>query len=183
MTGNREGVPLEIERKFLIRMPDEETLRHESVKRIEISQLYLKLTSEAGSRRLRRSRWDGGQALYLTEKIHLTDRTRIEREREITPQEWDALLPEADETRRLIEKTRWCVPSGAHTVEIDVFPFWNDRAFCEVELSTEDEPFTLPGWIDVIREVTEDSRYTNSALALEIPDEAIDGNVRASARR
>ena len=109
----------------------------------------------------------------LTEKTHLTDRTRIEREREITPEEWDALLPQIDRTRRVIEKTRWCVPSGDHTLEIDVFPFWSDRAFCEVELSAEDERFTLPDWLEVVREVTDDKRYTNSALALSIPDEPL----------
>ena len=65
------------------------------------------------------------------------------------------------------------MPSGGHTLEIDVFPFWADRAFCEVELSAEDERFTLPGWIEVVREVTDDPRYTNSALALSIPDEPL----------
>ena len=68
---------------------------------------------------------------------------------------------------------RWCVPSGSHALEIDVFPFWTDRAFCEVELRSEDERFVLPDWIETVREVTDDRRYTNSALALSIPREEI----------
>ena len=168
-----ENEPLEIERKFLIRMPDPERLSRESVRRIAITQIYLKNTENVHSRRLRLSRWDGGEARYYNEKVRLTDRTRIEREREIGPEEWDALLAEADPDRRVIEKTRWCVPSGSHTLEIDVFPFWTDRAYCEVELSSEDEPIELPGWIEPVREVTGDARYTNYALALSVPEEDI----------
>ena len=168
-----ENEPLEIERKFLIRMPDPERLEQESVRRISITQVYLKNTENVHSRRVRLSRWDGGEARYYNEKVRLTDRTRIEREREIGPEEWDALLAEADPDRRAIEKTRWCVPSGGHTLEIDVFPFWTDRAYCEVELSSEDEPFEVPGWIEILREVTDDARYTTYALALSIPEEEI----------
>ena len=169
-----ETEPLEIERKFLIRMPDPGRLARESERRISITQIYLNNTENVHSRRVRLSRWEGGEARYYNEKVRLTDRTRIEREREIGPEEWDALLAEADPDRRVIEKTRWCVPCGGHTVEVDVFPFWDDRAFCEVELASEDEAFELPDWIAVVREVTADPRYTNYALALSIPEESID---------
>ena len=175
MTPANEDRPLEIERKFLIRMPDPQRLAAESTRKIRIRQIYLKLSGDAQSRRLRLSRPEGGEEKrYYTEKIRLTDRTRIEREREIGPEEWDALMAEADPERRVIEKTRWCVPSGPHTLEIDIFPFWTDRAFCEVELSAEEERFELPGWLRVIREVTDDRRYTNYALALSIPEESPD---------
>ena len=35
----------------------------------------------------------------------------------------------------------------------------------EVELSSEEEEFVLPGFINVISDVTTDVRYTNAALA------------------
>ena len=53
MTGNDEKTPLEIERKYLIRMPDPERLARESTKRIEITQIYLKTDAFTQSRRLR----------------------------------------------------------------------------------------------------------------------------------
>jgi len=59
------------------------------------------------------------------------------------------------------------------TLEIDVFPFWRDRAFCECELQSEDEPLPLPDWLHVYREVTDDPRYTNRALARSVPDEIL----------
>ena len=58
---------------------------------------------------------------------------------------------------------------AGHTLEIDVFPFWTDRAFCEAELSSETEVLELPPWVEVIREVTEDARYNNSSLARAVP--------------
>ena len=115
-----EKVPLEIERKFLIRMPDPERLARESARRLEITQIYLTTGPDVSSRRVRLSREGEHETRTLTEKVRLTGRTRIERERAVSPEEWDALLAETDPARRPITKTRWCVPSGAHTLEIEV---------------------------------------------------------------
>ncbi len=164
--------PLEIERKFLIRMPDRAVLERESERFIDMEQIYL-LSEDGSSRRIRRSKCGGEETLSFTEKVFVTHVTRVEREREICPEEWNALLRQADPSRRPIVKRRWCVPYAGHTLEIDVFPFWDDRAFCEAELASETEPLELPGWIRVVREVTEDPRYTNSALARELPAEEL----------
>jgi len=64
-----------------------------------------------------------------------------------------------------IEKTRYAFPYKDHIVEIDVFPFMKSTAFLEVELSGEDEQFELPEFVNVIKDVTHDPRYTNAALA------------------
>ena len=85
----------------------------------------------------------------------------------------DESVAERDEALRTIEKTRYLVPFEGHTLEIDVFPFWRDRAFCECELQSEDEPLPLPDWLHVYREVTDDPRYTNRALARSVPDEIL----------
>lgn len=171
MPLDAQGQPLEIERKFLIRRPEEERLRAESTRRIEITQLYLARGPEGENRRLRRSREDGGERLFYTEKLRLSGQVRIEREREISREEFDTLLSQADPLRRPIEKVRWCVPYAGHTLEIDIFPFWPHQAYCEAEMEREGEAVALPPWMEVIREVTSDERYTNSALAREIPPE------------
>ena len=165
--------PLEIERKYLIRMPPQEILEKESVRKIAIRQVYLLPGAGGENRRIRQSRTGTETVYYYTEKKKLTSVTRIEREREISPEKFRRFLAEADGERRPIEKTRWCVPFEGHLLEIDVFPFWEDRAFCEAELRAETEEIRFPGWLRVIREVTEDPRYTNSALAREIPADPI----------
>lgn len=170
---DEEAEPLEIERKFLIRRPTETELAAHSEKRLQLRQIYLKKDEKGESRRIRESR-DGDKVTYTyTEKERLSDVTRIEREREITAEAFAALEREADPDRRPIEKERCCVSLGERTLEIDIFPFWEKQAFCEVEMESEEEELCLPDWIQVIREVSADRRYTNSALAREIPDEEI----------
>ena len=54
---------------------------------------------------------------------------------------------------------------GGFCYEIDVYPEWTDRAVLEIELEREDQAVVLPDWVSVLREVTEDPRYTNHALS------------------
>ena len=76
--------------------------------------------------------------------------------------------------RNILHKIRYCLPYERQTFEIDVFPFWQDRAFMEIELDDEEQGISFPQEIRVLREVTEDPRYTNSALSLTIPCDEID---------
>ena len=50
-------------------------------------------------------------------------------------------------------------------IEIDVFPFWKDKAYLEIELISEDEKVEIPPFIEIIKEVTQDKRYTNKSIA------------------
>lgn len=160
---------LEIEKKYLIEYPDIEHLKTVS-EYTEIEQIYLKNESGA-SERIRKRGNDGEYLYYHTIKIPVTDMTRIEEEKLISCEEYEELKKRADERFNIIYKTRYCIPYDGHTIEVDVFPFWSKQAFAEVELLSEDEEFSLPEYIRVIRDVTEDKRYTNHALAYEIPQE------------
>ena len=75
----------------------------------------------------------------------------------------------SDPDKKTVYKTRYAFPYGSHTVEIDVYPFWSDRAILEVELSEENEIFKIPDSIRIIKEVSEDSRYKNTNIANCIP--------------
>ena len=163
--------PLEIERKFLIRMPDLQLLREQASRIIDIEQVYLTGGAPGVSMRIRKSVENGRVTYHRNEKQKLTDMVRIEHEEEIDEPHYRILAGFADPELRVIKKTRYCVPMSGLTAEVDIFPFWTDRAFCEVELPAVDAEFTLPRWLEVIREVTEDKRYTNLALAREIPME------------
>ena len=160
---------LEIERKFLIAYPDTALLDSlRDCSKVEIEQTYL-------SDRSRVRKWcENGKTVYIkTVKEKISEITRIETEGEIEKAEYERLLLLRDESRVTIKKTRYRYPYLGKIVEIDLFPFWSDRAFLEVELNSEDEEFSIPPFIEVIREVTEDKRYRNSALAKEIPYDEI----------
>ena len=172
--GPQPEDPLEIERKWLIRMPDLEFVLSQSSRFIYMEQAYLRGCKPGFSMRIRRSEEKGRITLHLNEKRRISDTVRIERESVIDYQHFLVLQGFCDPALRKIDKKRYCVPiEGGLIAEIDVFPFWKDRAFCEVELPTEDTPVILPDWMDVVREVTDDPRYTNLALAREIPMEDI----------
>lgn len=164
-------LPLEIERKFLIEYPDLKELERLSAGDFsDISQTYL--VGEAGTSERVRARTRGCKTVYThNTKIKLSSMKRIELEDEVSEAEYRELLKRADEKCRTIEKVRYCVPYGGFTFEIDVFPFWNDKAFMEVEMPSEDTPVELPDFVKIIREVTDDNRYTNHALAIELPED------------
>lgn len=165
------SAPLEIERKFLVAMPDGELLREKARRVIEIEQVYLTGGAPGVSVRIRKSEEQGTVTYHKNEKQRLTDRVRTEVETVIDQRHYEILRGFADPALRPIRKTRYCVPMGDLTAEIDLFPFWEHQGFCEVELPQPDTPVTLPDWLTVLREVTEDPRYTNLALAREIPQE------------
>ena len=72
---------------------------------------------------------------------------------------------EADTTKRQIRKTRYCLIYENQYFEIDVYPFWQDKAIAEIELSDENAQVVFPEQIRVIKEVTEDEAYKNASLA------------------
>lgn len=49
--------------------------------------------------------------------------------------------------------------------EIDIYPFWNDKAIVEIEIREEDQKIAFPKGLKIIREVTDDEAYKNAALA------------------
>ncbi len=165
MVESVSGEPLEIERKFLIEYPDIAFLENNpSCRRAEITQIYLK--SANGEEKRVRKRCENGEAVYYhTVKKRVTDVKRIEIETVISEKEYLELLTDADSSMRPIVKTRYCLEYGNHLFEIDVYPFWNDKAVAEVELDDENEAVAFPKEIKVIKEVTDDKAYKNSSLA------------------
>ncbi len=91
--------------------------------------------------------------------------TRIEVEEQLSQEEYLALLREADPSKTPIIKTRYCIPYDGHVVEIDIYPFWTDKAIAEIELERENEAYSLPEQIHVIADVSGDERYSNYSLA------------------
>ncbi|MGM9588489.1 MAG: CYTH domain-containing protein [Candidatus Limivicinus sp.] len=161
----------EIERKYLIRYPDMDLLNSRAEK-TEITQTYLK-TRDGRTERVRKRGFDGAYVYTHTQKTRISDVKRIELEREISEEEYTRLLEDADPARSVIHKDRYCLAYREQMFEIDVYPFWNDRAIMEIELDDEGQEIIFPPEIQIIREVTSDKRYTNSSLAKQVPYDSI----------
>ncbi len=160
-----EPEPYEIERKYLIEYPDIKWLEsNPSCQRIEIIQTYL--NSAAGEEvRVRQRGIDGNYIYFQTIKRKVSDVKRVEIERRLSQAEYLKLLMEADTTKRQIRKTRYCLTYENQYFEIDVYPFWSDKAIAEIELSDENAAIVFPKQIKVIKEVTDDDSFKNASLA------------------
>ncbi len=160
-----EPEPYEIERKFLIEYPDINWLENNpNCKRIEIIQTYLKSGADEEVR-VRQRGVEGNYIYFKTVKKKVTDIKRIEIEDRLSQSEYLALLMDADTEKRQIRKTRYCLSYGGFYFEIDVYPFWQDKAIAEIELSDPNTEIVFPKQIKVIKEVTDDAEYKNASLA------------------
>ena len=161
----------EIEKKFLIKYPSAEFLSMiPSADRSCIIQTYL-LSEKGVASRVRKREYADGVRYTKTQKRRISDMSCFEDEREISEPEYLNELQNADPARNPVQKERVLLRYDGHVFEIDLYPFWNDKAVMEVELGSEEEEFTLPLGIDIIRDVTGDRRYKNAALAKEIPND------------
>lgn len=160
-----EPEPLEIERKYLIGYPDIAALESlPNCEQVDIIQTYL--VSDNGDEVRVRQRGKNGYYIYFrTTKKRIDGLQRIEIEKRLTQKEYLECLMYADTARTPVRKKRYCLSLDGRYYEIDVFPFWNDRAILEIELADIDEEVKIPDMFTVIREVTEDENYSNSSLA------------------
>lgn len=161
--------PLEIERKFLIKYPDTEYLSTLPCSKSHIEQTYM--LDKDGKRFRLRKRGENGHYIYIkTIKNKITETVREEVETRLTEDEYNKLLEENTVTGS-ISKDRYCLMYDGTYYEIDIFPFWKKQAYLEVELLDENDEIKIPEFIEVLKEVTYDSRYKNSQLCIKIPEE------------
>ena len=152
---------IEIERKYLVDVvgdiPGGEVT--------EIWQTYLLSTADC-CRRVRMRGSEGHYVYYLTEKRPLAVDRRIETEGEISRDEYLSLLREADPDKRTIHKKRCCFTWQGQFFELDTFvePVLQ-HCLLEIEGAESADAVTLPPFVRLIRDVTEESAYHNAHLA------------------
>lgn len=163
----------EIEHKYLVRMPDATTLAALPDCRV-LAMVQTYLTAPEGETHRVRAVTEGDNTTYIeTRKYRVSALRATEQECEITEGEYRALLREADRGRRPIEKLRYRWPFAGRVMELDVYPFWQDRAVLEIEVESEADAVLLPPCLTLIAEVTGDARYKNVNLAKSVPNDDI----------
>ena len=145
---------IETERKFLVKGG----FKHLAVKEIRIRQFYF-LIDPIRTIRLRIT----GEKGIITFKSSRSKNS-------LSRNEWEFEIPlkDAEEMCKIslpgvIDKTRYHIPSGRHTFEVDIFHGKNEGlVIAEIELSSESEEFEKPDWLG--EEVTGNPDYFNSNL-------------------
>ena len=156
-------IPLEIERKFLIRKTA--SIAGNASQRTDIIQTYLVKTSDDIQRRVRKTDTDGKVCYTYTEKRFISPSVREENERVIDEKEYLDLLLQTDNGLSPVIKTRFILVYKSQRFEVDVYPFSDELATAELELESEDQEIFLPPYLQVIKEVTGDHSYSNAVLA------------------
>jgi adenylate cyclase len=144
----------ETERKFLVKSE----FRQFAIKEIKIVQAYLSIDPDK-TIRLRTA----------DEKAFITIKNKPA-EKSITRGEWEFPIPVNDANEMMafclpgrIFKSRYLIPFGKHTWEVDVFHDKNEGLIiAEIELSSEEEMYEKPEWLG--EEVTGIPEYYNANL-------------------
>lgn len=157
-------IPLEIERKFLIK--ENSVIDEKCSDSISIEQVYLKRTDTDIQRRVRLTKNSSGEKYFYTEKRFIKPSVREENEREISREEYLHLKTEADASLAPVNKLRRILTYNGQRFEIDSYSFSDELATMELELSDENQPIDFPPFITVIKEVTGDNKYSNASLAI-----------------
>jgi adenylate cyclase len=153
-------VPIEIERKFLLKNNNWlEQVSHST----KIRQAYFAhgASPDQPAKASLRVRIDGEKA-NINIKSATLNMKRMEYEYPVPVAEATEMLDQLCEQPQ-IDKTRYRIKSGQHTWEIDEFYGDNQGLIvAEIELTSEDEHFEKPDWLG--EEVTDDVRYYNVNL-------------------
>ncbi|MBO7196556.1 MAG: hypothetical protein J6V80_04425 [Clostridia bacterium] len=162
---------LEIERKYIIEMPDITVLSaQEEYTKSEITQIYL--SSEKGeTHRIRRRVFSDRVELTETRKIRIDEMSVTEIEGQISNSYFEELAENIEQGTAPISKTRHTFIFRDQTFEIDVYPAWSNTAIMETELKNRDEMVQMPPFIRIIKEVTGNKKYSNAAMSKSFPDE------------
>jgi adenylate cyclase len=145
---------IETERKFLVKSE----FRQSAIQEIKIIQTYLSIDPDKTIR-----------IRTADDKAFITIKNRPDG-KSISRGEWEFQIPLSDAKEMMslclpgrIVKTRYLVPVGSHTFEVDVFHDKNEGLIiAEIELTTEDEQFEKPDWLG--DEVTGRAEYYNANL-------------------
>ena len=165
-------IPLEIERKYLVRMPDLHALSAlPGCSVSEIEQTYLPDPAPGMTERIRRRRYPDRVEYTRTVKTRISPVEAREDESAITEEEYRAYLTRRDPALSTVCKTRIAFTLDKQLYEVDVYPFWTRVAVLETELTDPARSAPIPPFLSVIREVTGDRAYTNRNLARRVPPE------------
>ena len=164
---------VEIERKYVIRMPDVAMFSSlDGYSESEIVQTYL--SSEPGvTRRVRRRCFSDVTRYYETRKTRIDRMSSIEEEGELSEEEYNSLLQLIMPGTRPIVKKRYTFVYKNQVFEIDIYPEWERSAIMETELASREADPEIPEFIEILREVTGDKSYSNASMSRLFPKEII----------
>ena len=167
------SVPVEIERKYVIRMPDLDALaRQDGYTVSEIEQTYLE-SEPSVTHRVRKRLYKDRVVYTETRKVRIDKISSFEDERQIDEMEYQELLGKIKNGTHTLIKTRHTFVFSGQIFEVDIYPEWERSCIMETELESRETVVEFPDFIRIIKEVTGEKKYSNAAMSREFPEELI----------
>ncbi len=155
--------PIEEERKYIVKLTGDVPNAIES----DIVQTYL--SGEPGCEiRLRRRGFEGKFVYVHTTKKRISDTEQIETERQINQNLYESMLQQSDPYRQTIRKHRKSFIWKGQYFELDEFsePV-KDLMILETKGIARHESVKFPPFIQVLEDITGNTRYYNYNIALK----------------
>ena len=170
--GNAK-IGLEIERKYIIEMPDVSVLSQQPEYTVSgILQIYIQ-GAIGETHRVRRRDFSDRVVCTETRKIRIDKISSTEIEGEISIEEFDRLALTILNGTQPINKLRHTFIYEGQIFEIDVYPQWKSTAIMETELDDPKKEVKIPSFINIVREVTGNKAYSNAGMSRRFPKEDI----------
>lgn len=152
------------EKRYLIEYPNIDYLQNiTNCKKVDIIQTYLKSNNKEAICIEQRG-LDGD---YVYSIIQNDKFTNVKEEKRISKEEYLKFLMDADINLRQIRKTRYCLMDNRYCCNIDIYPFWKEKAIMWFQ-TKKDKDVLIPSFINVLKEVSSDERYDNYSMAKSI---------------
>lgn len=170
---SQDNKNIEIERKYVIKLPDITLISKQmEYTKSDIIQIYLK--SKCGqTRRIRKRGFFDRVEYYETTKIRIDEMSSTEIEKEINEEQYNILSKQILSDSSPIHKTRHTFVYEGQLFEIDVYPEWKNSAIMETELANRSDIVSFPSFLEIIKEVTGDKKYSNASMSRQFPEEII----------
>lgn len=160
-----EPSPMEERRRYLVEVP-EDAVASMRFRKVEIMQTYL--PSDGDKEVYVRQRGIDGEFSF-TKTVYYDTRdpaSSIELESRIEGDEYAKSLIAADSRMAQIRKNRYCyVDQDRHYLKIDFYYGTPGYALLEAEVRNKNDKVNLPDWAKVVREVTNDPRFSNYEIS------------------
>ena len=137
--------------------------------RNEIIQTYLRTNIEGIELKVRQiGNEKDGYSFYYTQKTKKNGINTKEIEKKISVKDYINLMSEADTSLHQLKKERYCFISNNQFFELDVYPFDSEYAILDLEIDNKEDSFSVPSFLEVIKDVTNDDYYKNIRIAKDL---------------
>lgn len=162
-----EPFPLHSQRKYLIQKPSLEQLaQYTSFSVTHVMRTYLNQSDSGVERRILQVGQNGDFVYYYSERRALPNGEVVEQEEHIDEKNYLALLMDADTRFHPLGCKQISFIYHNQNFRIDLYPFSQDRAVMQIDLTTASPQAVLPDFLSVLRDVTDDPAYRSYAISL-----------------